>query len=601
MAERVLSIEIGYSLTKVVEVENNGKQHKIFNSFVIPTSEGMLRDGAPEVATEFVNDFKKNVAQRGIKTKKVIFTVASSKIAAREAVIPFVKEKQIKDIVRANLSDYFPVDLNQYMFSHSVIGMVYDNAQAAASIEDKKEEREIDTGEVKSAKEESAKKAKPAKAAPIAKPTGYKLLILAAPKPLIFSYNSLAKALDLEVVSIDYNGNSIYQAAKDECQEGVRLIIKVDEKSSLIMITEDGNIALNRTIPYGIEESVSTLIDTRSFGEINTYEEALEIARRKTVILSSFDDGMMAVDSPEESVDPVREDKKRITQSFRTLAGGILRVIDYYNSNHSNRPVDAGFITGVGADFSGLQTLLSNELGMKIKNLTHLAGIDIEKVFKDVSYGEYVTVIGATIAPLDFYPDHDEAKKSGSKGGSTSSSGIDDATGLVIAIVVLLVCIIASAVAFFMFWIPYNKELKLKEGYENTIAQCEPAIETYKEYLQIKADNDYLVSMDEAARDRNNEILDFIDYLERNMPYSFCLNSIESDEEKMTLDATVVSKEEAASVVDKLSLCETFSSAEMTSISLIENELGEYLYEFSIDLFFAPYESAEDEAQEEDV
>ena len=57
MAERVLSIEVGYSLTKVCEVEAAGKAPKIFNSFVIPTPEGMVRDGAVDVNDEFVNQF----------------------------------------------------------------------------------------------------------------------------------------------------------------------------------------------------------------------------------------------------------------------------------------------------------------------------------------------------------------------------------------------------------------------------------------------------------------------------------------------------------------------------------------------------------------
>ena len=55
MAERVLSIEMGSSLTKVIETELGSKSPKIYNSFVVTTPEGMLKDGIVDADDEFVN------------------------------------------------------------------------------------------------------------------------------------------------------------------------------------------------------------------------------------------------------------------------------------------------------------------------------------------------------------------------------------------------------------------------------------------------------------------------------------------------------------------------------------------------------------------
>ncbi len=599
MAERVLSIEIGYLFTKVCEVERNTNGHnKIFNSFVISTPEGMITDGMVDTNDVFANTFKSILNDNKIKTRKVIFTIASSKIATREVVVPFVKEKQLQDIVRANLTDYFPIDPNQYMFSHSIIGLVREDAPSLPIIDlDKEDSENGEEGENTENAKDAGKKSKAAKAelTKQAKPTGYKLMVLAAPKQLIAGYERLAKALTLDIVSIDYNGNSIYQAAREEAQKGVQLIVKIDEKNSLLMVTEDGAITLNRTISYGIDEAVSTLLDTKTLGPMTTYNDAIEVARRKTVILSSFDGGPTEADAQEDDSEAtqIRIEKQAVTQSLRTLGGGILRVIDYYNSNHSSRPIERAFITGIGADFSGLQNLLSNELGIKVKNLTHLAGIDAEKVFQDVSYGEYVTVIGATIAPINFYKDHDDEGKKGS-----SSSGANDGRNTIIALGVFLICVVASALLFLLTWIPLNEAKDLKAGYEKTIADCEPAVETYKEYLENMANLEYLEGLDNAGENRNNEMHELIAYLEKEMPYSFCLNSIESDMEKVTLDLTVSSKEETASVLKKIKENEMFSSAEVTSVSLLENDLGEILYGFTIDAYFAPYEEEGDEAED---
>lgn len=589
MAERVLSVEMGYSLTKVCEIERNGKTPKIFASFVIPTPEGMLRDGAVEINNEFVNQFLRMMTVKRIKTRKTVFTISSSKIATREASVPYVKENKIIDVVRANLSDYFPVDLNQYLFSHSVLAIEREEVkaietEAAAEIDENAE----DTGKKKKSKPQS-----PA----LGKPIGYKLLLLAAPKQLIQSYERLADAIGLEVDSIDYNGNSIYQAAKEECKDGVQLIIKVDERSSLLMVLEDGVTALNRTIPYGIDEALNTLSQCTELGETSSYEKALEVARRKTVILSSFDDGSESkADIPSTSDEQIKAEKRAVTESLRPLVGGILRVIDYYNANHSERPIEKMFVTGIGADFSGLSTLMTKEAGLKIKNLTHLAGIDIEKVFKDLTYGEYVTCIGAAIAPLRFYADHEEQAAGGKGKGALSNV---DTT--IIALVVCGVCVVASIVMILVSLIPYLKEKKLKEGYEATITSLQPAYDVYLQYLSEEANVEYLRLIDNATINRNTELITFIENLEDVMPEHFYIDNMEATEEGITIDAIVATKDEVACCLDKIEELELFAYADITSVTFAENDLGEIQYEFTVEMYYAPldseYETMEEEAE----
>lgn len=596
MAERVLSIEMGYSLTKVCEIEKNGKSPKIYNSFVIATPEGVLRDGAVEINDEFVNQFLRMMTVKHIKTRRAIFTIASSKIATREAVIPYVKENKIKDIVRANLGEYFPIDTSQYMFSHSILSVERENVQTPSIDMDgnKADTKSESTAPVAKETDDSKKsKQKPAKAT-AGKPTGYKLLVLAAPKQLIQAYERLAKAIGLEIDSIDYNGNSIYQAAKEECKEGVQLIIKVDERSSLLMVLENGIIALNRTIPYGIDEALATLGQCKELGDTSTYDKALEVARRKTIILNSFDDDKSAViDMDNEKKDELlRNEKRVVTESLRPLVGGILRVIDYYNSNHADKPIDKMFVTGIGADFSGLSNLLTHESGLKIKNLTHLAGIDIEKVFKEVTYGEYVTCIGASIAPLAFYPDHDAEK---GKGGSASNVNT-----FYVALGVLAACVVASIVLVVITLIPYLKEKKLNAGYKKTIEDLQPSYDVYCKYLDAKSEVEFLKLIEKETRNRNEEMLSLIDNLENNMPHTFMVSSLEADTEKITIEATVSSKAEVAVVVDKLKDNPLFADVEITGVSLEESELGEANYAFTVELYYAPYEdevTSEEEAE----
>ena len=584
MAERVLSIEVGHSLTKVCEVENAGKTPKIFNSFVIPTPEGMVRDGAVDVNDEFVNQFLRMMTVKKIKTKKAIFTVSSNKIATREAVLPYLKDKQIQPAIRANLSEYFPVDVTQYLFSHTLLETTYEETEAPAPVVETASAAESEGAD------EEGKSKKKVKAAPPpvpkkGKPTGLKVLILAAPKQLVQSYERLAKACNLELDTIDYNGNSIYQAAKEECKDGVQLIIKVDEKSSLLMVLEDGVIALNRTITYGIDEAIDTLMQTKELGDTGTYEKALEIARRKTVILSSFDDKNEVIDLDNETKDAkIKADKKAVTESLRTLVGGIIRVIDFYNSNHTARPIEKMYVTGIGADFSGLSNLLTNEAGLKIKNLTHLSGIDIEKVFKDVTYGEYVACIGAAIDPLKWYPDKPEQK--GGKGGESKASNVNTT---LIALCVLGVCLIGSIVMILMTLLPYQKEKKTNEKYKREIEELQPQYDIYLECTAKETDVANLVAIDSVTHNRNEEFLKMLGELEGKMPQSYVLESISADGEKVVLVSRVGTKAEAAFVVDRLKEFPMFADVETTAVGRTTTLAGDFSYSFEVTCYYLPY------------
>lgn len=586
MAEKVLSIEMGSSLTKVVETELGSKNPKIYNSFVVVTPEGMLKDGIVDADDEFINTFLRMLTVKRIKTRKAVFTIASSKIATREARIPYCKPAKIKDLVRANLNDYFPIDGSQYMFSHSIIGTEYEAKDEAiedknANAEEKKQpmtkkeqvEAELASGSVKV----SGKSTKRGKA------IGYKLLLLAAPRQLIQSYEKLAQSIGLQIMSIDYNGNSIYQAAKDECKDGVQLIVKVDEKATLLMVLEDGATTLNRTIPYGIDEAIKGLMKTDYFGDTKDYEKAVNVARSKQVLMPSFDE-CDEDDSNEEFA--IRSE---LTLTLRSLAGGIIRVIDYYNANHNQRPVEKMLITGLGADFTGLDVLLTSEIGLKIRDITRVAGVDIDRIFRGSTYSEFVGCIGAIIDPINFYPE-DASEENASKDNGVS--------GTTIALLFLVACIVIAIALVVMAMLPYKSAMDDNERYNKTITELQPVYDEYLHYLELKNDVTYVESLDAATVNRNENIVAFFEALETGMPQSFMLNSVNATDSTITVDATVKTKEEVAAAIYAMKQIPGFISTDTTSVTqMLNTETGETLYSFVADMRYAPIvKESEEEA-----
>ena len=164
MAGKVISIEMGFSITKVCELDYLTQNPKVYNSFVLETPQGVLaEDGTVNCTEEFILEFKKNLEEKGMRSKQVVFSVSSSKIASREVKLPFVKENRIPMLIRANAGEYFPIDLTAYELAHLVLGVDGE--------EDNKQ---------------------------------YRLMVLAAPKELLDSYRTMAKKLNLEAIAMDY-------------------------------------------------------------------------------------------------------------------------------------------------------------------------------------------------------------------------------------------------------------------------------------------------------------------------------------------------------------------------------------------------------------
>lgn len=629
MADRVISVEIGNTLTRVSEVDS-GKQLKVHSTFTMPTPDGVVRELGVEPTEEFVSAFKRAMSSKGIKTKKVIFSINSTRIASREVTIPYVKENKILDILRANLADYFPIDVTQYVFSHSIIARLYEGGEILTDSIDEEEDDMDDFDDSPKGKKGKAKKApkakKPAKATPkgLSKPTGYKLLLLAAPKNLLGSYERMASALDLNVVAMDYSGNSLYNAAKNACSGGTQMIVKIDDSSSNIMVLENGSIALTRTIPYGVYEAYKSIMDSESFGDIRTLGKAISLTKSKTVIFTDYaeadevdfgeepkpepekttedeadflEDFYDAVDvrdtkkrKPTKKSDLVLAEKKEITEALRATINGITRVLDFYNSSHSEEPVDKLIITGMGADFAGLSILLGNESGLKVRKLGNIGHLDATRVFRDAAFSEYVTCIGAAIEPVSFYPDKDETTKK--VGGKTDP--------IRAGVLVLVLGIVASAGMVVYMYLPYYQEKKLNDQYNRTITELQPSYDIYQQYLAELNQNESLHGMDDATRNRNSEMVDFISALESSMPASFTVESMNADKEVVEISATVSTKEEVAYVLDKLMQEEAFVETEISSARMTESALGESVYAFTITMYYAPldYEYAEEEANQ---
>lgn len=539
MAGKVISIEIGYSLTRVCEVDYKAKSHRVYRRFTMPTPEGVINDGMLKASPEFIEAFKKELAGSRMTAKQVMFTIASGKIASREVMVPLVKENRLADVVVANASEYFPVDLSQYELAYNILGIV---------------------GAEKGSQQ-------------------YKLLVMAAPQTLLEGYYELAKALNLELAAIDYAGNSIFQVAKDKAAHETCLVVKIDERSTLVMAVQNSMLTFTRNVAYGVEDAIQTIMDSTRWANTDTVVDAMDAMSLNNCTVF-----------PE------------IIEALEPLAGGISRVVDYYASHNTDAPVEKIYITGIGADIKGMVDFLSKEIGYAVEPLRQVEGWNLEKSFRTQFYGGYVACVGAAAAPLGFKKDEKKGKKK-TKGASESKGGFNWAP---IAYLVLAAGIIAGVALFAVSYLRLleaqrqNMELKARNS------SLEEIIPIYNEYVATQASYNLVQAMYSVTENRNEELVEFLEELENKLPADVHVVNFTSNLDGIAINMNVSTKSEAAVAIEQLRTFNSLYPASVTVNSIVENvdeESGTVSVNFSVaaiyrDVHDRPEELEAEEAQE---
>lgn len=566
MASRAITIEIGYSLTKVCEVDYKAKTHRIYKSFTVANGAEIINDGALNATPEYVANLQRALAVNHVKTKQVVFTIGSSKIASREVMIPFVKENRIADVVNANASDYFPVDLSQYQLSYTILGTVGEKGSQQ-----------------------------------------YKLMVIAVPSSLLTGYYELAKALKLEVAAIDYASNSIYQVVKDECAKGKHIVVKIDERSSLVMAVEDSVMTFTRNVSYGVEAVMEAVMNTLCWGEVTSVEQAIRVLQRNECITLEDKSKTEKVETEEPHIG--RPEPQPVVRTAKTkaledvmdaivpLVNGISRVIDYYASRTSGEGIERILITGLGADFKGMGELLAQEVNMPVTVLKEAAGWNLMRNFKNECFSEYIACVGAAVAPLDFKQEAEKrGKEKKGKEGSSAKAGTNWAP---LAYSIFGVGLAAAAALAAIPMVNYAKLTKTNMELKAQAGSLEDIIPIYNEYVRVQTERAMVGAMYDATESRNEELEEFLGELEDKLPSNVNVVSFSSSSLEVSINMKVQTKDDVGETVEQMRTFHSLIPERVTVTSIVEEEnqeSGEHTVNFTVT---APYQAVGYEPPEE--
>ncbi len=528
---KILSIEISNSLIRICEMDYKKKNPRVYRQAMVSTPVGAYSDGYLNSMDELKNTIKNALTENQMKTKDVIFTIASTKIVNREVMLPGVKQSMLGAMIKTNLNEYFPIDLSNYEIAHQVLEQMTEGQDAGK----------------------------------------YRTMIMAAEKSLVESYDKLASLCGLRLVSLDYAGNSVFQAIKNEDTAARVMVLKIEENQTMISIVKNKSLMLQRNVNYGLVEGIQEVMKQPVFG-VDNYNDAWELLKNKTCIKFNVSEIAMknslnkdlSTDLETRDFDEsqeIREAKIEVTKSLEPLISSIRRVVEFYASRNNGEAVDRIIITGFGGAMSGLAKLLTNELGINAAVLNRMEGVGYLVTSQDAKIFNFVSCIGATFAPVGFVSREKKAKEK------------KETDFTMVTILLIVAVILVSAAMSMLSYLDYKKaqdeEAELMR-LEQTYKKSEQVYYTYNNLLTF---HQQVLAGDKMTARPNDRILQFLEELEAMLPENVMVKQFTSDDVQVVMTMSVDSKETAAGVIANMREFKSIKSVSVPAIA--ENVDGE--------------------------
>ena len=555
MAKKVLSIEIGQQVTKAVVVDYLRKNPHVYNAFSFDTPPDAMEDGYIKNKDAIAQLLKAQIHENGVKEKDVVFSIASSKIASREIVVPYVPENKIADLINATAQDYFPVNMEEYTLAYNVLDIV----------------------------KEADKK-------------NLKLLLLAAPDNLIQNYYSLADALGVHVESIDYYGNGSMQVLQKHIGSGYCVSVQISSLNTMVSVLRESQQIMQRTIPYGVNTILDTMLEQQALG-LHDQNEAMEMLCRENIIYTTLDyDDIEAVRSTRMTEDQIsrsnynRDARKAVTDAVGGILLSVIRVVDYFNSRYPDCQLTHIYITGMGVKIRGIDILFEKEMDLPVRRLDKLTNITFARGFARSleDQTEYIAAIGAAIEPVGFRLKSMSAKQSQAE----SMKVVHLIFGVMVAAAVILV-----GVAWMQLRSAQNKNTDLKEQK----AKLEYINAVYQENEAAKKTYNEVAALDGATEHDNRTLNELLGQLEKNLPREMAVSNFTSSSEGVTMTIETKTKISVAQMI--MALEEHLPSLTNIVVPAVtqNDDEGNISYSFTVTAQYAVTEPEGEEGQTGDA
>lgn len=516
---KVVAISISESNINLCEVSFKGDVLKVHKSVDLKTPEFSYEDGIIKDYAALVKALNEAFREHDIRTKRVVFSVASSKILSKEVVIPALSSpKRILSLVTANSGEYFPVSTEDCVYSYSLLDEFSEEENGAL-----------------------VKK--------------MRIMAYAVSNEIINGRHELAKQLGMTVLSVDYTGNTIVEVCKRQVPATVSMTLLIDANSTVVSVFNQNRLKMQRTISSGSSMIVNSVARAYNISQADALTK-LETTSLKTVV----------------------QEKPLVADSVEDYFNSILRIYEFYRSKNPDAPIDESFIFGRGGELIDIGEFFEAQIDIPVTMLDKLVGVerevtgtetDDEANERDKRLFRYIDTLGAVYGTLDFVSKEIE-------GDRVARARNRYYLGAVMA------SIVASAILVLVPFVEVLNLKKDKEFKERELANIPDVTPIYNEYSNAYAKYKDIISFYGTTETEAEAFNNFIEELELVRPESCKLESLScAAAGDVTMTVVADTWDTCAKFVMQLKSMSLVEDVSVTAISQSFGENGKTMFTFS--------------------
>lgn len=339
---KVIAFDMGSSTIKIVEGLYYKNSLTIDKYIKIPTPKDAIVDGEIKKEVELHKKLIQVLKENGMKTKDAICTTNSSLIINREIMIPKVEEEEMETVVRYEIQQYLPINLEDYILQGTIL-----------------EELEVD---------------------------GVKKLnvrVIAYPDKVARGYYNLLLKLELKPYALDVNYNAVNKfinligITKEYENNTNEAVAFIDLGASTI----DVNIYKNNQLDFTrIIKDCGNEIDEMLRESNGLQSNEVEKFKNSNIDLS-------------EEFEPINIRTRAIVDEWIEK---IEKIIQFYKNRNKGNEINNIIIFGGSSKIKGMEKYMTDRLGI----MTEIKGIS-KIAFKSNDDGkpidDYINAIGSVI------------------------------------------------------------------------------------------------------------------------------------------------------------------------------------------------------------
>ncbi|HBJ2621797.1 pilus assembly protein PilM [Clostridium botulinum] len=342
---KVVAFDIGSTNIKIAEGTYYKGILSIEKLIDIPTPAEAIIDGNIEKKELLVSILQKALNENGINAKEGICTNNSSLIINREILIPDVKDEELDTVVRYEIQQYLPINLDDYVLQMTKIGEEFSD-------EGKKLE----------------------------------IRAIAYPEKMAKGYYDLLMDLNLKPFALDVNYNALNKLLNhieviNNCKLNIEesfVFIDMGSSSLDVNIYNNGVLKFTRIIKAG-----GKYLDEILYENMNIPIEEIEKFKSHDIDLKEEElefQNQIIIDTLDEWIDKIE------------------KIIQFYKSKNFDDDINKIFIYGRTSRIKNLEQYITSKIGIetiKIRNIPEI--INDSNIEVDENIDNFINVIGSLI------------------------------------------------------------------------------------------------------------------------------------------------------------------------------------------------------------